>query len=126
MIWNGVSAIVIKNSKLLIVKSKSENKWSIPTGGIEAGESKEEALVREVHEETGYKVNIIRHVKQMKKKVKEYDVTVDYFYCNIIGGQLEIIDPDNEIAQVKWIEKDEYNKLNWLYPEDKEMIFNYL
>lgn len=52
--WHGASAIVIDNAKLLIVKSKTEQKWTIPTGGIEVDETSELACKREVFEETGY------------------------------------------------------------------------
>ncbi|QRN49618.1 NUDIX domain-containing protein [Macrococcoides bohemicum] len=86
--WNGASVIVINNNKLLIVKSKSEQKWSIPTGGIEKEEASEEAAIREVFEETGSSITILNHIKTLSKLVKEYNVTVDYFLGVVYSGEM--------------------------------------
>lgn len=59
--WNvfarpSARAIIIKGEKVLLIYSKEYNYYKFPGGGIENRESREEALIREVHEETGYKV----------------------------------------------------------------------
>lgn len=123
--WNGASVIVI-NNKLLIVKSKSEQKWSIPTGGIEKEETSEEAAIREAFEETGYSITILNHIKTLSKLVKEYKVTVDYFLGEVRSGEMENNDPDNEIEEIKWITISEYDDIDWIYPEDEIFIKSYL
>lgn len=124
--WNGTSVIVINNNKLLIVKSKSEQKWSIPTGGIEKEETSEEAAIREVFEETGYSITLLNHIKTLNKLVKEYNVTVDYFLAEVRSGDMVINDPDDEIEEIKWITISEYDDIDWMYPEDEIFIKNYL
>ena len=49
-------AIVFKNDKVLLVYSKKYNYYKFPGGGIENGEKPEDALIREVREETGYQI----------------------------------------------------------------------
>lgn len=124
--WNGASVIVINNNKLLIVKSKSEQKWSIPTGGIEKEETSEEAAIREVFEETGYSITLLNHIKTLNKLVKEYNVTVDYFLAEVHSGDMVINDPDEEIEEIKWITISEYDDIDWMYPEDEIFIKSYL
>ncbi|TDM42086.1 NUDIX hydrolase [Macrococcoides goetzii] len=124
--WNGASVIVINNNKLLIVKSKSEQKWSIPTGGIEKEETSEEAAIREVFEETGYSITILNHIKTTSKLVKEYKVTVDYFLGEVHSGEMVFNDPDDKIEEIKWITISEYDDIDWMYPEDEIFIKSYL
>lgn len=124
--WNGASVIVINNNKLLIVKSKSEQKWSIPTGGIEKEETSEEAAIREVFEETGYTITILSRIKTLSKLVKEYKVTVDYFLGEVQSGEMLNNDPDAEIEEIKWITISEYDDIDWMYPEDEIFIKSYL
>ncbi|TDM50942.1 NUDIX hydrolase [Macrococcoides goetzii] len=124
--WNGASVIVINNNKLLIVKSKSEQKWSIPTGGIEKEETSEEAAIREVFEETGYSITILNHIKTTSKLVKEYKVTVDYFLGVVHSEEMVFNDPDDKIEEIKWITISEYDDIDWMYPEDEIFIKSYL
>lgn len=57
--WFGSAAVCInENNEVLMVKSYHSNAWAIPSGGIEKGETPEECCVREVMEETGYRVAI--------------------------------------------------------------------
>ena len=56
------TGVLIENNSLLLVKQKlSNNKdWSLPGGRVEAGETLEQALIREMKEETGLDVEPIR------------------------------------------------------------------
>ncbi|MCK4437998.1 NUDIX domain-containing protein, partial [Candidatus Bathyarchaeota archaeon] len=59
----GVAGIILDgDSVLLSIRGKppSEGKWGLPGGAVEVGETVEEALIREILEETGVKVRPIR------------------------------------------------------------------
>ncbi len=81
-------AIIIKDGKIAMVHSKKYNYYKFPGGGIESDENIEEALIREVLEETGLCVikNSIREygqVHRVQKGTKE-DIFVQdnyYFFC---------------------------------------------
>lgn len=81
-------AIIVKDGKIAMVHSKKYNYYKFPGGGIEAAESMEDALIREVLEETGLCVikNSIQEygqVHRVQKGIKE-DIFIQdnyYFLC---------------------------------------------
>lgn len=56
MYRKAVRALILKDGKILLVHSEKANEFKFPGGGIEQNESKQEALKREVLEETGHKI----------------------------------------------------------------------
>ncbi|MFJ7730625.1 NUDIX hydrolase [Lysinibacillus sp. NPDC097231] len=121
-IWNGASAIVINDHKVLMVRSKGTNSWGVPSGEIENNEKPEEACIREVWEETGYKVTINKPLHTKKTFIKDYEVTTAYFLCEIIGGSIQYHDPDDIIEEIAWKSIEEIKNIEHDYPEDKEIL----
>lgn len=113
-----VDAVIIKNGKILLVKEKDLNLWEMPGGGIEKGETLEEALKREVHEETGYEVlSILENLGSehqyfyAENKDVYYDSTVNFFKIEV--GDYQDIKSINrkETQGVEWfdLEKLDFN-----------------
>ncbi len=101
------SAAIIKDNHILMVKMQRDGRvwWSLPGGGLEEGESFEEAVVREVKEETNLTVKAGRHLFSYDYSMGESRV----FTADITGADvLQLgIDPecamDEQILQeVKW------------------------
>ncbi|WP_321846926.1 NUDIX domain-containing protein [Paraburkholderia bannensis] len=119
-------AAVIHNQdgKLLLQEKSSGEAWSLPAGGIELGESPQEAIVREVMEETGYAVRIhailgvfggleFRYTYPSGDRV-EYVVTL--FQCKIIGGSG--VPTDSETRATKYFGRHDMPELALPYPKD--------
>ncbi|EJS76405.1 NUDIX domain-containing protein [Bacillus cereus] len=98
--------------------------WSLPAGAIELGETPEEAIVREVWEETGLKVQVkqekgvfggkeFRHTYSNGDQV-EYIVVV--FECEVIGGDLKSI--DGESLKLQYFPLTEKPPLALSYPDE--------
>src|SRR5210317_520167 len=70
---NVASVIINKDHKILWAKRTNGNNWQFPQGGIQAGETPEEAMYREVYEEVGLKPENIEIIGRSKDWLK-YDV----------------------------------------------------
>jgi mutator protein MutT len=114
----GVGAIIVCNGKILLEKRKSEpgrGKWSIPGGLVELGESTEQAVIREVKEETGLDVenpeliDVVNNIiLDANGKIEYHFVIVDYF-VKLRGGELKAADDAEEL---KWVALDDVEKYN--------------
>lgn len=114
----GVGAIIVCDVKLLIEKRKSapgKGKWSVPGGLVELGESTEQAVIREVKEETGLDaenpelIDVVNNIIfDEKGKVEYHFVIVDYF-LRLKGGELKAADDAEEL---KWVSLDEVEEHN--------------
>ena len=121
-VWNGASAIVIKDHRVLMVRIKNSKSWGVPSGGVEVGETAKETCIREIAEETGYKAKIVKELHTKKKIIQDYKVTTQYFLCEITGGEIQYRDPDEEIEEISWKTSSDISKLIHTYPEDQEVI----
>lgn len=93
-----VRAIIHQNGKVLLVYSPKYNYYKFPGGGIEKGETPEEALAREVREETGYRI-IPESIEEYGKVLRRQKDTYDedgifeqeniYFWASVNGEQEE-------------------------------------
>ncbi|RDI45536.1 NUDIX hydrolase [Falsibacillus pallidus] len=124
--WEGSAAVCINDEgKLLMVLQgtpEEEKKWSIPSGGREKGETFEECCIREVWEETGYEVEVIKPLHVKNGNYSGYEVKVQYFLVRIAGGSAIIQDPDELIHEIGWKSMDELSELTLAFPEDEEML----
>ena len=112
----GVGAIIIQNGKILIVKRSSEpgkDKWSVPGGLVELGETVEQAVVREVKEECGLDVEVDRLIDVVDSmtfdengKLKYHFVILDFF-VKIKGGKLR---PGDDAKEAIWVPLEEVEK----------------
>lgn len=122
--WQGAAAICMnaENHLLMVLQgTKEEEKtWAVPSGGKEAMEDFQTCCIREVYEETGYKVNII---KEIYHKNTAY-VEVRYFETVMIGGQMTIHDPDELIYDIAWQSKDKVARLPLTFPEDRPFLLS--
>lgn len=121
-VWKGAAAVVMENGRLLMIKSTETNAWSIPSGGIEQGETPEQACIREVWEETGFKVAIYEELRVKRTQIGDYDVTTHYFLCEKLDGFISYQDPDEEVEEIAWKTAEEISGLVHNYPEDVEML----
>ncbi len=103
--WIGVAAICINdNNEVLMVlqgKPEEEKLWSVPSGGLKNGEPLEECCIREVWEETGYRITVVEKVHEKIGITFHVPVQVHYYVVKIVGEERKIQDPDGLIHKVK-------------------------
>jgi 8-oxo-dGTP diphosphatase len=82
-----VSALLFdEEQRILLAHRRDIDWWNLPGGGMEAGETVEEAVEREVLEETGLEVKVERLVGVYSKPQKQEVVLT--FHCRKVGGVL--------------------------------------
>jgi 8-oxo-dGTP diphosphatase len=90
----GVYAIILGEGTVLLAHRRDIDWWNLPGGGMEMGETVEEAVCREVREETGLEVAVERLVGVYSKPQKQEVVLT--FRCRVIGGELTSTEESRE------------------------------
>ncbi|MFE7566247.1 NUDIX domain-containing protein [Streptomyces sp. NPDC057539] len=104
----GISAaIIVQGSRVLMVRRRvreGELMWQFPAGAIEAGETAEEAAVRETLEEAGLTVKASRLLgERVHPKTGRL---MSYTACEAVSGEAHVADAD-ELDAVAWVAHDE-------------------
>lgn len=118
-----VAAIIKNEGKILATKrgyGEFINMWEFPGGKIEPGETKEQALVREIKEELNIEINVDKFALDIEYQYPNFYLFMSCFMCSIKEGSIELLEHNDG----KWITKEELNTLNWL-PADIDAV-NYL
>ena len=97
--------------------------WSLPKGHIEAGETAEEAAVREVREETGIDGDIIGELGTIDfwfvAEGRRIHKTVRHYLLRRVAGELS--DADVEVAEVAWVALPDI-RTRLAYPDERSLV----
>lgn len=91
--------------------------WEFPGGKMEAGETPEEALKREIWEELETRIVVERLVETVEWDYPQFHLTMHCYLCHVESGHLEL----KEHEAAKWLRKDELESVNWL-PADWDLV----
>mgnify|MGYP000920032585 FL=1 len=108
-----VAAIIQKENKILATKrgyGEFINMWEFPGGKIEPGETKKQALVREIKEELNIEISVDKFALDIEYQYPNFYLFMSCFMCSIKEGSIEFLEHNDG----KWITKEELNTLNWL------------
>jgi mutator protein MutT len=104
-----VGAVVVDGERVLLAKRGNEplkGRWSLPGGGVEIGETLENALMREVREETGLVVSVGPVLEVLDRIHAAADGRVEFHYV-IVDYLCRASNPDearaaSDAADVRW------------------------
>lgn len=85
------------------------NYWEFPGGKIEHGETKEEALKREIQEELGCNIEVLAHVEDTTYEYERVIVRLETYLSKILSGTPKLI----EHAEMRWVSKQDLGSLRW-------------
>jgi len=109
------AAIVIDRDRVFCAqRGKSKfyyisEKYEFPGGKIEHGETKEEALKREMLEEFNMEIEVKEHLLTVEHKYPDFSLTMHCFTCKRIGGIMTL----KEHLDFKWLTFDRLDTLDW-------------
>lgn len=104
-IRNRACAVIVQDGKVLLVQHQKNNQhyWLFPGGGVEYGETLEQAVIREMKEETNFDVEIgeLLMVSESIPPDKHRHVINYYFIASVVGGDMKIGD-DKYLFDLQW------------------------
>lgn len=94
-----ITGILIENNEILLVKQKLSDKrnWSLPGGRLERGETLSQGLIREMKEETGLDVELVRMLYVCDVASSSNTILHITFLIKRVGGEIEL--PSNEFDE---------------------------
>ena len=108
-------ACVIRDGRVLLVRERTDGKWTLPGGWADQNESPAEGIVREVREESGYDVEVdalyaVRD-RDRHEYVPRYPVSVYklFFTASLLGGTPR---PSTEVSEVEFFDPDDLPPLS--------------
>ena len=106
-------AIIAHANKILICQRSASMKlplkWEFPGGKIEAGESKEECLRREIKEELNIDISIERALTMIEHHYPDFSLRLYPFVCGLQSGEVKAL----EHAQAIWVAIDQLADYDW-------------
>jgi 8-oxo-dGTP diphosphatase len=114
----GVGAVILDGEKILLEKRKNapgKGKWSIPGGLVELGEEVEQAVIREVKEETGLDVyeprliDVVNYVSTGEKGGVLYHFVIIDYHVTVKGGDAKAASDAEALKWVPFSEVEEYD-----------------
>lgn len=114
-----VAAIIKKENEIFATQrgyGDFKGGWEFPGGKIEAGESTEQALIREIKEELAVEIEVGELLHTVEFDYPTFHLTMHCFVCTLVSGELVL----NEHQAAKWLTKEMLDSVEWL-PADVEV-----
>ena len=108
-----VAAIIHRDGRILATQrgyGEWKGMWEFPGGKMEAGETEEEAIVREIREELNVGIFVERKVCTVEYDYPQFHLRMHCFWCSIAEGVLEL----KEHQSARWLAKEEWRCVEWL------------
>lgn len=107
-------AAVFRDDKILLVEEREDHAWSLPGGWADVGESPSDAIVREVHEESGYETRAVKLLAVFDRNRHghppfPFHAYKMFFRCELLGGEAAL---SNETSGVDWFAEDQLPALS--------------
>ena len=115
-----VAAIIRKGDRIFATQrgyGEWKDWWEFPGGKMEAGETPEEALKREIREELSTEICVDEFLSTVEYDYPKFHLTMHCYICYLLTETLHL----NEHEAARWLSLSELDSVKWL-PADKGII----
>ena len=115
-----VAAIIRKGDKIFATQrgyGEWKDWWEFPGGKMEAGETPEEALKREIREELSTEISVDEFLSTVEYDYPAFHLTMHCYLCTLRGEAMHL----NEHEDARWLGKAELRSVKWL-PADVQLL----
>ena len=115
-----VAAVILHEGRIFATQrgyGEWQDWWEFPGGKMEAGETPEEALVREIREELSAEISVDEFLCTVEYDYPQFHLTMHCYLCSLVTEALHL----NEHEAAKWLAKDELDSVKWL-PADVKVV----
>ncbi len=115
-----VAAVIVKDNMILATQrgyGEFKGKWEFPGGKVEFNENLENALIREIKEETNADINVIEYINTVEYEYSNFFLKMHSYLCELSKNNLEFVYHDNnslEHENMVWLDLEDLEKLDWL------------
>ncbi len=124
-----VAAVIVKDGNVLATQrgyGEFKGMWEFPGGKIKEGESKEEALKREIKEELNADIDVDEFLTTVNYDYPTFHLIMHTFICTLKNNVEFVFHSKDELEHdnMIWLDKEDLDFLDWL-PADLEIISAY-
>lgn len=115
-----VAAVIVNKDKIFATQrgyGDQKGGWEFPGGKMEAGETPQEALVREIEEELETEIEVGKLIDTVEYDYPKFHLKMHCFFCTIKHGDLVL----KEHEAAKWLTLETLDSVEWL-PADLALI----
>lgn len=115
-----VAAVIVRQGRYFATQrgyGEFKDFWEFPGGKIEPGESREEALKREIREELDTEISVDAYLTTVEFDYPEFHLTMHCFLCSVLSGHLVLLEHENAL----WLEREQLRSVHWL-PADEAVV----
>ena len=108
-----VAAVIQHEGRILATQrgyGEFEGGWEFPGGKIEPGESPEQALVREIHEELEAIISVDEFLVTVEHDYSSFHLCMHCYACHVTEGHLRLL----EHSAAKWLTIESIDSVEWL------------
>ena len=111
--------VPVRDGRVLLVHRPKYDDWTLPKGKLDAGESFEEAAIREVDEETGLRTRLVRELPAVYYEVRGRPKVVRYWLMEVESDPGFV--PNDEVDELRWLEPAAARSL-LSYDRDRDVL----